>query len=681
MRLDQVEQTGSEIHFGMATVNTFPAPVQRIYYVEEEADGLVLIHFGDGVVSGLRPPGGSGQLQVAYGFGAGPAGNVITGVAPLGMGKFALLSGTSNSVVSAHAQVFTREGSDYVQTSGSPLPDVASGDRANLWLFQLEPFASSAAVLIGSMSAPAWSSQPSGLPGSLAVRVETDAGAEIGLGNPGTTSFGAPPPGTVYALPNQYRDDISFFGYAPPRAPEPSVVTISPPPGSYGGPIAISFTRQNGAHEVHYRVAGVEAWQLYSSPFTLTHDAVVHYYGNVPGGERGRLQFASYTLGLPAMPIEPAVSLPGSETNQPPVLNPNVVRLSTGGTVFYGRRGNNHGASIWAIDLDGSRDTYITPGAQPRVSPNGRWMAFQRENDPVMDHTSLWLRDLTTGAEHRLRSSQDRFGGYDWHADSTGLIFDNECVFWHSGPAGPPMQLPLASNCRQHAPAINPVDDRIAFQITYPGQAGLYVAPPDASTAHKIQLSVPSPRWPVWSPDGQHLALADDPNLSPVLAAGRDLWVLQLGAQTNLYQITGFTDGLDGFPNGAVWSPDGSALVGAGTIFGSKGLWLLPLTPNRDACAEMPIRLPTLPGDAIDFAGSVIEAPFLPELFIRREGDWMVVFWNRTPFEFVLESTADPATTFWQPIPGPYPESGSFFEHAIPEDELSSTSFYRLGRP
>jgi hypothetical protein len=301
---------------------------------------------------------------------------VITGVAPLGVGKFALLSGTTNSFVSAHAQVFTRQGSDYVQTSSSPLPVVASGDRANLWLFQLEPFASSAAVLIGSISAPAWTSQPSGLPGSLTVRVESDGGAELGLGNPGTTSINAPPPGTVFALPNQYRADISFFGYARPRAPDPSVVTISPPPGSYGGPIEISFTRQNAAHEVHYRVAGAEAWQHYSSPFTLTHDAVVHYYGNVPGGERGRLQFASYTLGNPASPIEPAVTLPGSETNRPPVIDTNIVRISAGGTVFYSRRGNHHGASIWAIDLDGSRDTYITAGAQPRVSPNGAGWHF-----------------------------------------------------------------------------------------------------------------------------------------------------------------------------------------------------------------------------------------------------------------------------------------------------------------
>jgi hypothetical protein len=41
-------QTGSEIHFGMATLNTFPAPVQRMYYLEEQTNGLVLVHFGDG---------------------------------------------------------------------------------------------------------------------------------------------------------------------------------------------------------------------------------------------------------------------------------------------------------------------------------------------------------------------------------------------------------------------------------------------------------------------------------------------------------------------------------------------------------------------------------------------------------------------------------------------------------
>src|SRR6185295_19274949 len=185
-------------------------------------NGLVVIHFGDGVV-GLRPPAGDGgQLQVSYGFGLGPAGNEITGVVPLGLGKFALLSSASNSPASTLAQIYTKAGGDYNLTSSSALPAVTSaGTRGNVWLFQMEPFLSSAATLVGSLSAPAWSSGIIGFPGTISVRVESDGGTASGLGSPATNNFGAPPAGTAYVLPNQYREDISFFGYAPARAPEP----------------------------------------------------------------------------------------------------------------------------------------------------------------------------------------------------------------------------------------------------------------------------------------------------------------------------------------------------------------------------------------------------------------------------------------------------------------------------
>jgi hypothetical protein len=671
-------QSGAGIEFGPATVNTFTAAIQQVFYVNEQTNGLLVVQFGDGVVSGLRPASGSGPLQVSYGFAVGPAGNAVTGIVPLGSDKFALLSGRSNSFVSAHAQVFTREGNAYVQTSSNSLPDLTTGERANVWLFQLEPFASSAAVLIGSFGASGWSSQPAGLPGTLSVRVETDGGAESGLGNPGSISFGPPPAGTAYVLANQFRDDISFFGYAPPRAPEPAVVTISPPPGSYDAPLQISFLKQNPGHEVHYRVAGADSWRLYSAPFTLTNNASIEYYANVPGGERGRIQHAAYNLGRPLTPIESPVTLPGSETNQPPLLNTNIVRIAAGGTVFYSRRGANNAGTIWAIDLDGSNDRFITAGIRPRVSRNGRWMVFVREQDPAPNQSSLWIRDLTTGEETRRHVSSSRFVGYDWDLDHSTLIFDHECFLWRMGESGPPIQLPLASDCRQGAPAINPLDGRIAFQVIYPGSMGLYLARPDASSRQKLGINIPSPRWPAWSPDGQHIAFADDSIISTDLDAGQNLWVVRHEAQPELYQITGFTDGISRFPNGVIWSPDGRALVGAGNIFGRQGLWVVPLTPGRDACSEIPIRLPTTPGDPIDFVGSIMEAPILPALFIRREPGRVVVFWNRSPYQLVLESTADFRAASWLAIPGPYAVSGNFFEHSIPETELNSTSFYRL---
>ena len=278
---------GSDFAFGAATVNTFASAVQRVYYVAEETNGLAVVQYGDGV-AGLRPPaGGGGELHVSAGLGLGPAGNVITGVLPLGIGKFALLSAASNSFASTFAQVFTQNGSNYTQSSSSALPTVTSAAmRGNVWLFQLEPFASSASSLIGSLSAPAWSSTISGLPGTLSVRVESDGGTTSGLGNPATNNFGPPPAGTVYVLPNQYREDISFFGYGPVRAPEPSIITISPPPGAYGGPIQVSFASQSAGDVVHYRIAPNAAWQAYAAPFSLSNDATVQYYGESPSGGR-----------------------------------------------------------------------------------------------------------------------------------------------------------------------------------------------------------------------------------------------------------------------------------------------------------------------------------------------------------------------------------------------------------
>ncbi len=78
------------------------------------------------------------------------------------------------------------------------------------------------------------------------------------------------------------------------------------------------------------------------------------------------------------------------------------------------------------------------------------------------------------------------------------------------------------------------------------------------------------------------------------------------------------------------------ALVAAGTIFGTNGLWLIPLTPDLMDCDGPPILLPTTPGDAIDFAGSIVVAPptsqiistQAPGLFIRQTPDAVVVYWS-----------------------------------------------------
>ena len=681
---------GSDFDFGAATVNPFPSAVQRVYYLAEPTNGLAVIQFGDGVV-GLRPPAGGGsELSVNVRLGQGAAGNVVTGFVPLGMGKLALLSAGSNSLTSTYAQVFTQNGSNYVQSSGSPLPAVTSAaTRGNVWLFQLEPFVNSGASLVGSLSAPAWSSSIIGLPGTLSVRVESDGGAASGLGSPGTNNFGTPPTGTAYVLPNQYREDVSFFSYGPVRAPEPSVITITPPPGAYGGPIQISFATQNAGDLVHYRLAQDALWQAYAAPFALTNDGTIQYYGEAAGGGRGRTQIASYTLGNIVVAPEPLVTLPGSDTNPPPVVNPTVPQISANGTAFYGRRANNTVPTIWAINLDGSGETLITTGREPRVSRDGRWLAFWRENDPLPNQFSLWLRDLPAGQESRWHTRSNRFVGCDWQIDNTNLVFAADGLFWRIGVNTSPVAFPLNSDTRQGAPAVNPVDGSVAFQVIYPGSVGLYLAPSNLVARQNLGLNILSPRWPAWSPDGGSIVVADDPNISSELDAGRNLWVVKPGAQANVYQITALAGTTNGFPNGAVWSPGGNKLVTAGRIGGVNGLWVIPVSTDGSECHCQPQLLPTSRGDPVDFAGSVLSSTTGASvsytnlgLFIRLDPAVLVVYWSTNYDGFALESGARMAAGLsWTPVTGPYFRAGPYFEYHESRATLATQRYFRLRYP
>jgi len=164
------------------------------------------------------------------------------------------------------------------------------------------------------------------------------------------------------------------------------------------------------------------------------------------------------------------------------------------------------------------------------------------------------------------------------------------------------------------------------------------------------------------------------------------LWVLELSPnETNTWQITGFTDNTNGFPHAAVWSPSGDALVGAGTVFNTNGLWVIPLDGDCMCSLDLPVRLPTRPGDPIDFAGSVVTsaAPAViipqPGFLIRRDPDAVVVYWGAILTGFTLETTTDltpPAT--WTALPGPYATDGYFFYYSIPLDAMAAQQFFRL---
>ena len=532
---------------------------------------------------------------------------------------------------------------------------------------------------IASLNGGVWTTALSGLPGTLRVRVESDQGPTGGLGNATTNTLGAPPSGTTFGLANQYHSAISLFSYSAPRAADPSRITISPAPGAYSAAIQVSLTKANAADTAYYRFNGGAAWNEYTAPFIVSNDVTVAYYGQTLGGARGSIQQAAYTIAGSTLPPLLDTNNPSGGTNAPPTnTNANPFQLSIAGTVFYGRQSGSTG-SVWAIHLDGTGDQFVTTGTRPRVSPDGRWLAFTREGTPFASLGNLWLRDLTTGEERRLFFNQSFVVYYDWLNDSSGLVFDFDCGLYTINLAGVVADLPMGNDCFDDAPVVNPFDGRIAFHnLNIAPLRGLYQSDASGSTRERFNLAVAGPAWPSWSPNGAMLAFAD---VRPGTGFGQNLYTMPSDG-SSVHPLTGFNDITNGFPFGALWSPEGDSLVAAGSIRGQNGLWVLPLNETATACVGHPYRLPTTPGDLIDIAGSIRVGIAPPKLFIRRDPGEAVVFWDARARNFLLESSTvlEPGAA-WNSIPGPYPINGGFHEVHIPNPETLNDTFFRLRRP
>jgi hypothetical protein len=662
------------------TITTFTSAIQRVYFVDEGTNGLGIVQFGDGAV-GVRPASDSDELRIAFGLGVGAAGNVVTGVVPLGPGQFALLSGSSNSFSSLQSQVFTKSGSNYVQTSASALPAASSArTRANVWLFSSEPFVNTSPGFIASLSGGDWIDSISGLPGSVSVIAETDRGITNGLGNPTLQNLGSAN-NAQYGIASQYHPTISLFTYSSPRAAQVIHITISPPPGTYPDPIQISFPGADPTDHISYRIGATGAFQEFGSPFTVSSNAQVQYFATRFGfPEPTPTEIANYIITGGVIP-QLNTNTNGGDTNVvPPIVNAsNGIPSYIYGTVFYSRRSGSTG-SIWSIHLDGSGDHYITDGVRPRLSPEGRYLAFLREGDPFatipVNNGNIWIRDLLTGTESRLITHTNLIVGFDWEYGTTNLVFDQGCGLFRVGLNGNVQPVPFGADCADDAPLINPVDGNLAFHNL---NLGIYVTDPNWTAKQKVPTGNLRPRRPSWSPDGRQLAFAHY-QFTYIPESGQDLYVVNPDG-SDLFQITGFRT-IEGFREGALWTPDGDALIGAATIGGVNGIWLVPLTPDRHACGAPPVRLPTTPGDLIDFVGTVFVPPPPPALTIRREQDEVVVSWRRTAWRDVLESTPGsfPSAT-WTPVNSPFVITNGMLEYHLPLATSPSVQFFHLRRP
>jgi uncharacterized repeat protein (TIGR01451 family) len=120
--------------------------------------------------------------------------------------------------------------------------------------------------------------------------------------------------------------------------------------------------------------------------------------------------------------------------------------------MFYSLGGVPDGKVYYSAG-DGSPDQFVTNGEEPRLSPDGQYLAFKRGNANY-SQASLYLRNLKTGEEKLLYQDNDFLVGYGWTADSSQVFFDYSCAIYAIGVGGANVHPLVSRDCYDDVPAV-----------------------------------------------------------------------------------------------------------------------------------------------------------------------------------------------------------------------------------
>jgi len=270
------------------------------------------------------------------------------------------------------------------------------------------------------------------------------------------------------------------------------------------------------------------------------------------------------------------------------------------GTLIYGRLMSSDGA-IFAFNLATGEDRFVTWGARPIVSPDGRLMVFWREfrdGNPLANRGNLFLRNLTTGEETRLYVSPDQSNGAAFTPESDRIYFDD----------GGLQRINLDGSGRTPFGSVHSWDDGPSVDVTT-GRICLYnvllgplvVLDPDGSNRRELPSNGKDDGWPAWSPDGQWIAALNG-DFYPTYAGPWNLFKLKPDGSARL-PLTSLDGAQEGFPYNVLWSRDGTQLVAPGTINGENALYLI----DPDGAGVVG-RVPLPAGESIIWVGGTTDA-------------------------------------------------------------------------
>jgi dipeptidyl aminopeptidase/acylaminoacyl peptidase len=218
---------------------------------------------------------------------------------------------------------------------------------------------------------------------------------------------------------------------------------------------------------------------------------------------------------------------------------------------------------LWLSSWDGATSVQLTTGGgeakRPRWSPDGAWLAFLAARGDEAAHVQVWLLPAAGGEARQLTSAPEDVEDFAWSPDGSRLVVVRR-------DAGPP---PAGAEGGKAPPPI--VIDRYYFKEDETGyltgeRRHLFLV--DVATRREVALTRGEREDlnPAWSPDGRSLAFVSQVGADGDRTLAWEVFVVEArpgAAPRQLTRFEGATNnpGGEGGTSRIAWSPDGTQLA------------------------------------------------------------------------------------------------------------------------